>query len=135
VPPLTDEEALGSPEDWPVAGDDPAVPVEEPMDADAELLEAADRLPPVVADVAAPVPDGVVVAEFAAVPELPQAEAKRPMMPTAATPVMDLRNMKDLSKRVGIHADDWDDQEFSRAVVAGGSGLQSNRHPFPARTS
>ena len=101
-----DEDALGSPDDSPVAEDDPAVPDEEPMDTDAELLEVADWLPLVVADVDAPVPDGVVVAELAAVPELPQADARRPIMPTAATPVMDLRNMKDLSKRVGIDADD-----------------------------
>lgn len=101
-----DEDVLGSPDDSPVAEDDPAVPDEEPMDTDAELLEVADWLPLVVADVDAPVPDGVVVAELAAVPELPQADARRPIMPTAATPVMDLRNMKHLSKRVGIDADD-----------------------------
>jgi hypothetical protein len=99
-----DEDALGLPEDCPVAADDPAVPDEEPVDADAEPLEAADELPLVVADVDAPVPG--VVAEFAAVPELPQADARRPIIPTAATPVMDLRNMKGLSKRVGIAADD-----------------------------
>jgi len=96
-----------------------------------ELLESVDGPALVLAD--DPAADSAEL-EFAVVPELPQADASRPMMPTAATPVMDLRNMKALSIRVGVSADDQvirtpctDDDPF-----VGGAALMLGCHPFRA---
>jgi hypothetical protein len=103
--------ALDSDDELPVAplDSDDELPVAaldsdgELLDSDGGLLESVDG--PALAVTDDPAADSAVL-EFAAVPELPQADASRPMMPTAATPVMDLRNMKALSIRVGVSADD-----------------------------
>jgi len=71
---------------------DEELPEADPLpDSDDEPLDSEDDAPLVIADDAAA--DCAVVG-LAVVPELPQADASRPMMPAAATPEMDLRNMK-----------------------------------------
>jgi len=121
--PDSDDELPESDDELPESDD-------ELPESDDELLDWEDDASLVTAD-ETPAADCVVV-EFAVVPELPQADASRLMMPTAATPEMDLRNMKASRNgsawcrrpMIGSPSDKHD------PLPAGGA-LMLGCHPFP----
>ncbi|MDQ2738354.1 MAG: hypothetical protein M3Y35_07025 [Actinomycetota bacterium] len=98
-----------------------------PLEAAGGALEAEGLLP--AADVVAGT-DGLEL-EFAAVLPLPQADVTRARMPTAATPVIDFRNMKTSREWSASVPTGQDDHNISCSPAAFGRDPSAQlHHPF-----